>query len=282
MDRLILPYMQALGMLGIQAHMREIDSALYQKRLDNFDYDMTTFIYSTVTIPGTELDTPVRHGAASEVGSENYPGVRSNAVDSLIHSALPATTLDDLQAATHALDRVLIYSFIWCRSTTRRVTHRLRPALGFPTVVPTSYQYEDWVIDFWYREAPAARPPPPRRPRPTEDPHAYLHFQATAADGADADRRRHADFRRHAIRSRWARRTGDDATAARLAPGGEGGGGGGGYHGSQGVDPQQVEQIKKQFGFDKPPLERYVLMLKHYATFQPRPVLLSPSTAYGA
>ena len=46
-----------------------------------------------------------------------------------------------------------------------------------------------------------------------------------------------------------------------------GGGGGGGYHASQGVDPQQIEQIKKQFGFDKPPLTRYFLMLEHYATF---------------
>jgi microcin C transport system permease protein len=45
------------------------------------------------------------------------------------------------------------------------------------------------------------------------------------------------------------------------------GGSGGGYHGSQGVDPQQIEQIKKQFGFDKPPLTRYFLMLKSYATF---------------
>ncbi len=49
--------------------------------------------------------------------------------------------------------------------------------------------------------------------------------------------------------------------------GGEGGAGGGGYHGSQGVDPQQIAQIKKQFGFDKPPLERYLMMLKSYATF---------------
>jgi microcin C transport system permease protein len=50
--------------------------------------------------------------------------------------------------------------------------------------------------------------------------------------------------------------------------GGEGGtAGGASYHASQGVDPQQIEQIKKQYGFDKPPLERYVLMLKNYATF---------------
>ncbi|RQT42951.1 microcin ABC transporter permease, partial [Burkholderia cepacia] len=51
------------------------------------------------------------------------------------------------------------------------------------------------------------------------------------------------------------------------AHGGEAGGGGGGYHGSQGVDPQQVEQIRRQFGFDKPPLERYWMMLKAYARF---------------
>ncbi|PLZ00887.1 microcin ABC transporter permease [Burkholderia sp. WAC0059] len=48
---------------------------------------------------------------------------------------------------------------------------------------------------------------------------------------------------------------------------GEVGSGGGGYHGSQGVDPQQIEEIKKQYGFDKPPLTRYLLMLKNYATF---------------
>ncbi|KVL62290.1 microcin C ABC transporter permease YejB [Burkholderia ubonensis] len=53
------------------------------------------------------------------------------------------------------------------------------------------------------------------------------------------------------------------------AHGGEmgGGGGGGGYHGSQGIDPQQIEQIRRQFGFDKPPLVRYGMMLKAYARF---------------
>ncbi|MEX3815422.1 microcin C ABC transporter permease YejB [Paraburkholderia sp. BR13439] len=49
--------------------------------------------------------------------------------------------------------------------------------------------------------------------------------------------------------------------------GADGGGGGSGYHGNQGLDPQQIEQIKKQFGFDKPTHTRYLLMLKSYATF---------------
>ena len=40
------------------------------------------------------------------------------------------------------------------------------------------------------------------------------------------------------------------------------------YRGSQGLDPAFIAQIEKQFGFDKPPLERFVLMLGNYLTFE--------------
>jgi microcin C transport system permease protein len=40
-----------------------------------------------------------------------------------------------------------------------------------------------------------------------------------------------------------------------------------GYKGSRGLDPEVVEAIKKQFGFDKPLHVRYVDMLKNYITF---------------
>lgn len=39
------------------------------------------------------------------------------------------------------------------------------------------------------------------------------------------------------------------------------------YKGSRGLDPEVVAEIKRQFGFDKPILERYVDMLKNYITF---------------
>ncbi|GAB3524186.1 microcin C ABC transporter permease YejB [Photobacterium alginatilyticum] len=42
---------------------------------------------------------------------------------------------------------------------------------------------------------------------------------------------------------------------------------GAGYRGSRGLDPEVVEAIKVQFGFDKPLHERYFDMLKNYATF---------------
>ncbi len=158
MDRLILPYMQALGTLGIQAHMRELDSALYQKRLDNFEYDMTTYIYPPVTIPGAELTRRFGSAAASQIGSENYPGIRSKAVDSLIHSALSADNLDDLEAATRALDRVMINSYYLVPqyyAPGSRIGYK--STLAYPPIVPMSYQYEDWVIGYWYVKPPAAQ-----------------------------------------------------------------------------------------------------------------------------
>ena len=39
------------------------------------------------------------------------------------------------------------------------------------------------------------------------------------------------------------------------------------YRGAQGLDPEFIERLEKQFGFDKPPLERFGLMLWNYARF---------------
>src|SRR5690349_8932733 len=41
----------------------------------------------------------------------------------------------------------------------------------------------------------------------------------------------------------------------------------GGYRGRQGVDAAKVEEIKTLYGFDKPPLERFVQMLGQFARF---------------
>ncbi len=39
------------------------------------------------------------------------------------------------------------------------------------------------------------------------------------------------------------------------------------YRGAQGLDPEFIKKLEKQFGFDKPPLERFGLMLWNYARF---------------
>jgi microcin C transport system permease protein len=39
------------------------------------------------------------------------------------------------------------------------------------------------------------------------------------------------------------------------------------YRGAQGLDPEFIKKLEKQFGFDKPPLERFGLMLWNYSRF---------------
>ncbi|MAA99131.1 MAG: microcin ABC transporter permease [Stappia sp.] len=69
------------------------------------------------------------------------------------------------------------------------------------------------------------------------------------------------------------------ATSRISGGGGDFGGSGGGaqaggdtsvtskYRGAQGLDPEFVKDLEKQFGFDKPPLERFLGMLWDYARF---------------
>src|SRR3954447_6702047 len=39
------------------------------------------------------------------------------------------------------------------------------------------------------------------------------------------------------------------------------------YRGAQGLDPKFIAELEKQFGFDKPAYERFLIMMKNYATF---------------
>jgi len=39
------------------------------------------------------------------------------------------------------------------------------------------------------------------------------------------------------------------------------------YRGAQGLDPQFIAQLEAQFGFDKPPLERFATMIWNYLRF---------------
>jgi len=48
---------------------------------------------------------------------------------------------------------------------------------------------------------------------------------------------------------------------------GESSGGGSTYRGRQGIDEERLKEVKALYGFDKPPLERYLSMLKRFAKF---------------
>src|SRR5258705_10393680 len=39
------------------------------------------------------------------------------------------------------------------------------------------------------------------------------------------------------------------------------------YRGARGLDPALIKELERQYGFDKPPLERFLLMMRNYLTF---------------
>ena len=49
--------------------------------------------------------------------------------------------------------------------------------------------------------------------------------------------------------------------------GGEAGSTGGLYQGKRGLDPERLEQLKQLYGFDRPPLERFISMMRSYLVF---------------
>ena len=56
-------------------------------------------------------------------------------------------------------------------------------------------------------------------------------------------------------------------TTSRLTGGTAGETSGGDYRGARGLDPHLIADIRKMFGFDKPPLERFETMVADYARF---------------
>ena len=58
-----------------------------------------------------------------------------------------------------------------------------------------------------------------------------------------------------------------EATVRLSGGGGETQTGVAGYRGAQGLDPAFVKEIEKQFGFDKPPLQRFLKMMGDYLRF---------------
>jgi microcin C transport system permease protein len=67
-----------------------------------------------------------------------------------------------------------------------------------------------------------------------------------------------------------ARLDADTSATDRITGGGSETGAGGGtseYRGAQGLPPEFIADLERQFGFDKPPAERFLMMLGNYLTF---------------
>lgn len=107
-ERLALAYRRMLAQLGIDLAVRLVDASQYQRRLQNFDFDMIIYNYYASLSPGNEQAYYWGSAAADTPGSRNYAGIKNAAVDAAINALTAAQTPTDFTAAARALDRALM------------------------------------------------------------------------------------------------------------------------------------------------------------------------------
>jgi microcin C transport system substrate-binding protein len=112
-ERVTAPFVKNLQLLGIDASMRMVDPAQYQRRLKSFDFDITTERYQMRNTPGVELRSYFGSDAAKMDGSLNLAGITDPAVDALVERVIAAKNREELETAARALDRVLRAGHYW-------------------------------------------------------------------------------------------------------------------------------------------------------------------------
>lgn len=103
-----------MKLLGVDATMRVVDAAQYQDRLSRFDFDMILCRFGLNGTPTREsLSSFFGSTSRDRMGSYNYPGMASPAVDALLDRIGEAKTREDLTVLMRALDRVLRWRLDW-------------------------------------------------------------------------------------------------------------------------------------------------------------------------
>ncbi len=150
-ERLIAPFSRNLEKLGVTLKLRTMDTSLYKKREDDFDFDMTVNWWMSSQSPGNELYNNFFSKAADEKGADNLAGIKSPVVDALIDRIMQVDSPQELITASRALDRVLLaghYVVPHFHNKTHRVSYK--SLLDRPQKLPLFYQSENWVIDTWW------------------------------------------------------------------------------------------------------------------------------------
>ena len=109
-QRVVLFYKPSLDRLGIASTVRTVDEAQYENRLRSWDFDIITAAWPAALTPGNELRGYWGSQTAEEPGSYNLIGIKNPAVDAMIDQIVSAKNRADLQAATRALDRILLWN----------------------------------------------------------------------------------------------------------------------------------------------------------------------------
>ncbi|MBB3773607.1 microcin C transport system substrate-binding protein [Angulomicrobium tetraedrale] len=153
-ERVALFYKPGLERLGITVTVRQVDTSQYINRLRSRDYDMIIAAWGQSLSPGNEQRDFWGSNAADREGSSNYAGIKDPGIDALIEKVIYARDRDELVAATHALDRVLLaHDYVvpsWNYPNTRTARWN---RFGRPSTLP---EYSFGFPDIWWWDAQKA------------------------------------------------------------------------------------------------------------------------------
>jgi peptide/nickel transport system substrate-binding protein len=107
-ERLALAYESMLRRAGIGVKIRFVDGAQFERRRQNYEFDMMLYTWQQSLSPGNEQTFYFGSDAADVPGTRNYMGAKNPAIDAMIAALLAAREREDFVAAVRALDRVLM------------------------------------------------------------------------------------------------------------------------------------------------------------------------------
>ena len=149
-ERILAPFAMNLKKLGITLNYRTIDTSLYQRRVDSFDFDMMVMSYPQSQSPGSELYAMFHSSSSERRGSFNVGGINDKDVDKLIDEIIYSKKRDDLIIASHLLDRILWNDFYmlpnWYISE-----HRIAyfDKFNYPEKLPKYFQATNYILKTW-------------------------------------------------------------------------------------------------------------------------------------
>ncbi len=150
--RTVGPWIRNLEKLGIRLNFRSVDYALYQQRVDRFEFEIISIAFPGTNNPGQEYVEIFGSKAADTQSSGNFAGVKSPAVDALLRRMTSSRTKAELLPACHALERVIAHSHYlipqWTVNEHRMAYNAAR--LGKPERMPPYTQAETWAISTWW------------------------------------------------------------------------------------------------------------------------------------
>lgn len=107
-QRVLLNYARNLERLGIEAKIKLTDSSLYEKRMNDYQYDMTVMAIPQSNSPGTEQREYWSSKSARTPGSRNYMGISDPKIDRLVEEIIDAKNREGLVQKTKELDLLLM------------------------------------------------------------------------------------------------------------------------------------------------------------------------------